>query len=381
MVFTPDAIYQADDWDYILGEIHDYGSIAVDRHQYLMRMSCMSDYTMQLALKDPVTGTWSKWKSYYEWKHSELFLAYDIHRSILKNEIVVESDYPTYDENVGAARLIGEILELKGFKPKYYYSGNKSIHIHVWFDWNCLLTLDMPMQELILDKFTKAMFFKKFMDFLREKIVSCWGVNARQFDEQLVKADRHLIRSELSMNKLGFKTFVGDSYTKLSIIPHLCAKDTGFYPAIGTVELSSPTDIKELIDEFLSTLENKKAKNKTKRKEYNLNAFLNPEDTSDLKPCVYAMLDESFATSGDGFNRAMFILANELKRHRGEVYAASALQQWNERMGSPIRPVELDYHLRRTQDYKLGCDYIYGFLKTLGLTKQCEKCKHKLFKE
>jgi len=143
-------------WDYHWGDSNM--SIATQRYFHLLKLSELSDSEMKLSFRDIETNKWTKWANFFKYKVSELQSAYDIHRSLLRNEIVIESDYPNYEENYDATRLIGAILEGKGFKPSYYYSGNKSIHIHIYFDFRCLLKLDKQTQDKILEKFSSKKF-------------------------------------------------------------------------------------------------------------------------------------------------------------------------------------------------------------------------------
>jgi len=113
-------------WDYHWGDSNM--CIATQRYFHLYKLAYLSDSEMKLSFRDIETNKWTKWLSFFKYKVGELQNAYDIHRSLLRNEIVIESDYPTYEENYDATRLIGAILEGKGFQPMYYYSGNKSIH-------------------------------------------------------------------------------------------------------------------------------------------------------------------------------------------------------------------------------------------------------------
>ena len=177
-------------WDYIHGDIFKDMSIATDRYYYLWDLAY--DNKLKVALRDPSNGYWTKWVEFpgqlWETRYNDygsstgsLTAAIDVHRSILPYEIIIESDYPTYDENYEAAKVIGEIIEKKGFQPLYYYSGNKSVHVHVFFDWNCLSKLDPMIQDQLRIMFrdSKLRFKKKFIEWLRSKMISCWDTNLK----------------------------------------------------------------------------------------------------------------------------------------------------------------------------------------------------------
>src|SRR3990167_2890493 len=161
-------------WDYLQ-------RFATERYYWLKKLNEISGNTLQLAIRDPETNIWSKWKGWYsgsKWNDrtfttEQLFNAYDIHRSMLPNEIVIESDYKTYEENAEASRFIGVLLEEKGWKSHYYYSGSKSVHISLYFDFKCLLELPLTLQNELFEEFRyKQLFIKKFIEYMRKEIIS-----------------------------------------------------------------------------------------------------------------------------------------------------------------------------------------------------------------
>ncbi len=113
-------------WDYISGNTRM--SIATDRYYYLQDLD--EQQKIKIALMDRETKKWTKWGGFpgplLSNQHNGV--AVDVHRSMMDNEIVIESDYPEYIDNFEATKIVGKILEGKGFIPHYYYSGNKSIH-------------------------------------------------------------------------------------------------------------------------------------------------------------------------------------------------------------------------------------------------------------
>lgn len=375
-------------YDYIMG--NSEMSILSQRYFHLLYLD-ENKGDLQVACKDPDKGSWSKWETFpgplfsfrgnTKWDRTAyLEPLYDVHRSVMENEIVIESDYPDYEQNYEAARMIGAILEKKGFIPHYYFSGNKSIHIHVHLDLKRLLDADPLVQDLIVDKYKlKSKFLKAFMKWLREMMISCWGVGARNFDEQLIHAT-HLIRSEMSKNKLGYKTFISPNYTykDLSMIPCICNEKNRIYPQIGEVRLSKDYDPGILLEEFLAAEENETRKGRIKRKEASLIKWINPNATERLRTCVKFLLSDDFSTGVDGRKRAMFVLVNELKRILGPAEGLAVLKDWNKRMGFPIKEKEMEYRIN-LKEYSLSCDYIHGLIKELGFDVS-EKCKGKIYK-
>ena len=359
-------------WDYIIGNV--YLSILEKRYSYLLKMNW--DNPIKIALRDPSNDYWSKWLEFPGLlvDRRGVAEAIDVHRSILKNEIIIESDYPTYEENYEAAKVIGEIVEKKGFQPLYYYSGNKSVHIHIFFDWGCLKMLNPETEERILQKFDKIGFRKYFIEWLRAKMISCWDTNVKKFDKDLIKAT-HLIRCELSKNKKGYKTFLGYTHREMSFIPYVCNEQNRIYPNLGEIRLSSPPKIQDIVEEFLNEIEIKEKRKKMRKR------TLTPRDSAipkEIRGCVKAILSEDFKKFGDGFKRGMFILLNELRRTMGDAQARIIINDWNSRMGFPVKDKEIEYRFK-IKNYSLSCSYIHDFLKEIGIDIS-KKCKGKLYK-
>lgn len=391
MPFKADPHQNAKLWDYILGDYYKGMSIAVDRWYYLQSLNY--DHEIKVAFKDPNTGAWTKWEPFpgtqgYLWEihynkgkksGGGLAAAIDVHRSVLPYEIIIESDYPTYNENYDAAKIIGAILEKKGFIPHYYYSGNKSVHIHVFIDWNVFKGLDILYHDRFRDSFgdNEKLFRTEFIKWIRAKMISCWDTEARIFDSDLIRAS-HLIRCELSKNTLGFKTFLGYTYKDMSFIPYICNENNRIYPKLGKIKLSRPLDPRGLLEEFLDSMKLKDEKRRIERKNRSLNRWAG-QGTEIIRKCVKTILSKEFKDAGDGFKRGMFILVNELTRILGETQAKTVIADWNQRMQFPIHEKDITSRINRN-NYTLTCDYIHSFLKDLGIDIS-GKCKGKVYKE
>ena len=389
MSFIADYEKDFEMWDYILGDPYKGVSIATDRFYYLDDIE--DEHGLKIALRDPSNDFWTKWlgfpgslweskrDDYGGLKYSRIAAAIDVHRSVLKNEIIIESDYPTYEENYDAAKVIGKIIESKGLIPLYYFSGNKSVHVHVFFDWTCLKELDHLVQDQlrIIFQNSKLRFKRKFMEWLRTKMISCWDTNAKKFDTDLIRAT-HLIRCELSKNKQGYKTFLGYSHKDMSFIPYICNEGNRIYPKLGKIKLSSPNDIQELIEEFIESIRVKKKSERIRKRNRTLGDWGVEVPPEKIRGCVKSILSEDFKKVGDGFQRGMFILLNELRRVMGDDQARIVINDWNAKMDFPVKDQEIEYRFK-SKNYSLTCDYIHKFLKEVGVDIS-EKCKGKIYK-
>jgi hypothetical protein len=225
---------------------------------------------------------------------------------------------------------------------------------------------------------SKLAFKKKFMEYLRGKMISCWDTNAKKFDKDLVRAT-HLIRCELSRNKLGYKTFLGYTYKDLSFVPYICNESNRIYPKLGEIRLSQPEKISELIQEFIESLESQRKRQKAiEKNNRSLGNWMQSPGEKKLRGCAGMIMEEDFKKVGDGYQRSMFILLNELKSVFGEGQARIIINDWNVRMGMPIREEDIEYRLKQ-KIYTLSCSYIHNFLKDLGIDAS-KKCKHKVYK-
>lgn len=383
MSFVASPKYDWKLWDYIEGDIFLNMSILTDRWYYLLNL--FYEEPIKVALRDPDTKKWTKHVEFpgplfmpqkKDWDYNiiqnqQIAPALDVHRSILSNEIVVESDYPTYEENYEAAKIVGKMIEEKGFIPHYWYSGNKSIHIHIFLDWGIFDEVDSLLMQQLTQRFNSAAIFKRnFMRWLRTLMISCWGTELKTFDTDLIRAS-HLIRCGMSRNKVGFKTFLGYSYKDLSFIPQVCNENNRIYPKLPQIKLSRPSKINEIVEEYIQDLDRTKKEKIINRKNKKLTKWFGTEKKN-LRKCVSFMLEDGFLALNDGTKRALFILVNELKKCYGKPKAKQIITEWNEKLEKPFNKSEIDTRLNN-KEYSLSCKYIHGFLKEIGIdiSKRC----------
>lgn len=379
MVMIANEYDDGNSFQYIMGNEATNQSIMTDRWYHLSKLHHKYG-GIKLSLRDITTNAWTTWNPfpYMLLKNAEyngkfiskgavLTPAIDVHRSILGNEIVIESDYPEYEQNYEATKIVGSILENKGFSPMYYYSGSKSIHIHIMIDWTCFNQIESLLFEQLRLKYNNSIlrFKKVFILWLRELMINCWDTKAREFDRDLIKSS-HLIRCELSKNKKGYKTFIGYTYRDLSFIPYICNEENKIYPKLGEIRLSTPTNPSELIEEFLLALDMKIKRKRLIRGNHTLNKYMQGGSSETLRACVKLIMSNEFCALDDGKKRGMFILINEFKRIYGIDKARIMINEWNAKLDYAIKNKDIEARLK-LKNYTLSATYIEGFLKELGL--------------
>jgi hypothetical protein len=330
----------------------DYNYIRKFKHKRAELMQYFADNyeEFQVAMKNPATSYWSKWDSFTLPKHSNISTiesCYDLHRTICDFEIVIETDYPTYEENVEAMKYIGELFELLNYTTNYYYSGNKSIHCHIFVDYNQF----KPVFSEFVEQFkpyikTVEEFKRMYIEYEREVLSRLQ--DKYQVDEQLIHG-KHLIRSEMSKNKNGFKCFLGNTYKDIPPLPYICNTQTGIIPE-GNISLNTYTDPQAKLRDFLSYVITTSNKCK-KTTELNLK-------TNQMRPVVSELYESPEIYNEDGKKRVLFIIVNELKNNFDYVVAREFLLNWNQKLQVPFKEKELEYLLNRTSKYYLTTQYI-----------------------
>jgi hypothetical protein len=364
----------SEEWKYILG--NKGISIARSRENHLYELFDR-DSSLKVASRDIDTNEWTKWKPLPQFNATILSYGYDIHRSMLKNEIVIESDYEDYAKNVEATKYISKLIQSKGYTPHIYYSGSKSLHVHVFLDYTCLDKLYFDVKQDIMQKFDSFDKFKEeYITWMREQLITCFGLEIYAFDKALIKSS-HLIRAEMSRNKRGFKTFLGYNFLDIPNEPIICNLETKEYPNIATysvpisaneysVKESFASDFEDNIKDFLQYYD------KILR-ERNMSSKIKPHSTEYspfLRPSIKLMLDTDKFKMEDGKKRGLFILANELKQVYPPEQCMDILHNWNVKLGSPFNENDLKIRVYGKNVYKLTTNYINTFVKELGYSQE-----------
>ncbi|MEM0135522.1 MAG: hypothetical protein QXU18_09935 [Thermoplasmatales archaeon] len=130
-------------------------------------------------------------------------------RSVLKNEIILELDDDSWESVRNGTRKIIRVLKKWGAQDCFYlsYSGNRSIHIHLFFDTSTL-GIKSDVQE-ILESADKDEIRKEVKAYIMRQISYATGTNL-----DMALASKHLIRLEGSINEKS-----GKSCSMIDFIP------------------------------------------------------------------------------------------------------------------------------------------------------------------
>jgi len=260
------------------------------------------------------------------WAYRCLFLDKDYeshipynHRSILRNEIILEWDDDNEVLNKRYAYKIGQKLKKDGIKICKWSSGNKSVHVH------CLVDLKSAKNIPLL----KKVFIRHY----------CEGL---PLPDLRLCVSNHLIRAEYGVHeKTGNKKL-------------LISKDKD-YPMISSIP-------KIVWEKYV-----KAATTNMKRK-----VTRNLADVRELKGFKYVLTSHQFREAEDGRERALFMLIHVMK----EQYAGRKeeflkfLQEWYRYSGgyklldAQIKR-KLDYHWKK--DYNVGEKYLNELLESIGM--------------
>ncbi|MEM4067646.1 MAG: hypothetical protein QXV17_12395 [Candidatus Micrarchaeaceae archaeon] len=130
-------------------------------------------------------------------------------RSILKNEVVLELDDDSWEYVRDGTRRIIQVLEKWGARDAYYlsYSGNRSLHVHVFFNPSSLMINNDTGK--VLENIDKNEIRKEVKTYIMKQI----GY-ATETNPDLALANKHLIRLEGSVNEKS-----GMPCTQISTVP------------------------------------------------------------------------------------------------------------------------------------------------------------------
>jgi len=246
------------------------------------------------------------------------------HRSILKNEVVIEFDDKDKDQNKKNALEVAHRLRSNGFMVSIWSSGNKSTHVHTFIEIGEAKSVPL-LKNCFIRQYTKDLPLP---------------------DLQLC-ADNHLIRAEFGVNE---KT--GEKKTLIN-------QDTS-YPVIKRVPEAvwdRYTHEKKIIAQ--------------RRISMDLN------DISTLPGFQFILTTDEFRKADDARERALFMLIHILKKKylNDKPKFLQYLQDWYSYSGGrqlTPRDIEnkLNYHW--TKQYNIGQRYLNELLESIGRSDLCK---------
>ena len=360
--------------DFWLGEplYEEDKSVGFHRMWFLEVLARKTDFKISLQSKE---GYYTKRIHWSDFHYEKKLRAYIIHRELLSNEIVLDFDAPTYEKNVSNFKDIYPFLKRKGFVPYIYFSGNKGLHVHFYLTFKPLVKeLEMKIQEDIVNHFRKAATFEKmFTRFIAKKLE--WLYTHFSIDGNLNHTN-HLIRSEGSLNKLGFKTFLGHTPEDIPIIAPIYNIENKSYPkfpfhdytnSLDDIKYSALTDLVKLCKEFVKV----KKIGKKEPKYLSLKDFFQKPRVNSEKPCIKFLESQEFGNIGEGRKRALFVLASH---YNDDPQQVAKLKEWNEVvLNNHLSSFEIESSAKSTTG-KVGCRYIKELLGSIGYGHICKGC-------
>lgn len=369
--FLADPGHDRTEYDWLHTPRDGEEPLAPIRANYLYELALRYNPGMLVSLKGR-SGAWTKHKpvirksdrEFHDWK--AVLNAYEAHRQILPFEIVIESDYPTYAENVAAARLFGQVVEPLGFVPNYWSSGGKGVHAHVWVDFAAFTGVEAVTRKEIIGLFGSAeKFGEAFILWLRRELRTLFGTKARKYDENLDSA-KHLIRAEGYRHSGSgrYKTYLGSSWRDLGAhIPE--ARPGGLHAVFVRNQFSVLPDPDAWLVDFLEARAASKQRSLADRKQSSMLRFFGGQ--AGTHPAVLLMLSDEFKLAGDGYKRAAFYIANSRVAEGWSTDAVRGeLEEWSGRMGGVLRPVDVDGLSRKASSYTFSDSRFAEFLEGLG---------------
>lgn len=360
--------------EYWLGEpiYEENRSIGFYRMWYLDTLNRITAFNVSLQSRE---GYFTKRIAWDDIKQDSKLRAYTVHRTLLNNEIVFDFDAKEYEQNVYHFRTIYHLLKELNYTPYVWYSGNKGLHAHFFLDYSSLKdTLEMDLQIKLVEHFgKKEKFIKYFTMFIAKKLEKNYKDLCIDFQ---LNHTNHLIRSEGSLHKLGFKTFLGHTPEEVPLIPPIFNPENKGYPifpfhdychATDQLKHSAPKDVVKLCKEFMHA----KGIGKPKIRHANLNDFFSKPAPTTVKPCIQFLMSQDYAKIGEGRKRALFILASHFKNDDDQI---QKLKGWNESvLGGYLDDFSIQTSAKSTSG-KVSCKYTYEFLESISCGQVCKGC-------
>ena len=240
------------------------------------------------------------------------------HRNILTNEVIIEFDEEDPIKNKDMADKVCKRLDSDEIEYSKWFSGNKSVHIHIMFNTGNASNIQM-LKRAIMEYYTKNI-----------------GV-----PDMKLASDNHLIRAEHGVHE------------KTGKVKKLLKK-TNNYPSINIIKQDIWNNYSSDMGEMIKRQLNTKIKSMT-----------------DHPGIRWILAAEKFREVNDGRERALFMLIHVLKRdykdRKDEL--TKFLQDWYRYSGgNKLTSLQIKHKVdyQWEKDYKFGNNYINNLLKDLG---------------
>lgn len=284
-------------------------------HYYLHKYYDLQQEIL-LCYRPTETSTWSD-RCLYLSREYNAEKKYN-HRSILKNEVVIEFDDKDTQKNLDNAREAAKRLRADGFVTAMFSSGNKSTHVHTFIDVAQASNIRL-LKSVLIRHYTKGL---------------------PTPDLQLC-ADNHLIRAEYGIHE---KT--GKEKSPVYI--------DGGYPVIKKI----PSVVWECYGKEMSSIVQQRM---TK----------DLHSVEGTKGFQFILSTDEFRKSDDARERALFMLIHTLKPKyaQNKLGLVLFLQQWYRYSGGiKLSPKDIEskvnYHWNR--HYIISARYLNELLQSIG---------------
>lgn len=270
------------------------------------------------------------------------------HREIFPDEIIIETDMSSRRQNYLYGNRLCKRLRLNGFNYSKWGSGNKSVHIQVFFPQLKRLYSSDKRKKI------KELFVRWLCGCKRNYPLCNYCDGSKRGDEMI---DCDVVNKNIDMQLLG---------------KHMIRMEYSIHPKtrrLKKLEEEYDTGEDNVLPDKVVKQFNKSFKNIIT---FNTNTKKNVSDMM----CIHYFLNTPI---DDCRERVCFSITNNLMRNKGAQDARDILHTWNEKvLKGYLRPSQLEGNIKgalRT-NYSPGCNYNKGLLRELGVLSVCNYCKY-----
>lgn len=252
------------------------------------------------------------------------------HRSVLPNEIVLDLDAATEEENFSTLKTLSKRLVELGVKHSVFTTGGKGYHIHTFWKGFDRVSENRLLKEKLFEWMTK-------------------GIDGK-FDKQLL--GNHMVRME------------GGKYEKAyprEVFKHMVGRERDHFVRNEIPACAWQAYRQEVLEYALKRV--KPFKGVTQR--------------GHMPECMRYILSERFKEHKDGGKRAIFVVANWYHALPDEELLA-LLKTFNSyNLREPLLERELVGQMKRAKEHsgrRVGCRYRHELLESIGAKEAVQRC-------